>query len=813
MKILRFSYFSRIILLTLLYGISLEFISWIYNINMKSYFKFLSRNKAYTAIDVFGLAISMMFVVLIGCYTWQETHVDRQHTKADRMFWLGLNLYGKNTMGMHWHIQHLLKDKFPEIENSTAFYRNTRWLRYDGRDILTNCYFVDSTFYDIFDFKLIQGDPQTVLDNPSNIVVTPEFARKVWGDEDPMGKSIIYHYTEDQFIVAGVMEPMKNTVLMTNDRQPVDMLINFNMAKHANASLTDRGMGSVGDAEVLLLAKEGYDLSVREKEYEKGIKNNFWILNLPEDNIRLKVYPFRNNYFSGFDSQNINFGDIKMIRLLLGIGTLILLFAIMNYINLTVALAGKRTKEMATRRLLGERRMEIMWRLIGESAILCGFSMSLGIILAFLLAPYASILLNTPIDIKTCINLTTIVFLLVILLIMTLASGIIPAFLLSSMKPIEAVKGGIRKKSNLIFGKTFIVIQNVSTITMLACVLIMYLQVRHLIHAPLGYDYEGLMNLTYYKYGEEDDLKFKDEVLKLPFVENVSVCAGTPHSGGAGSTVQYNGHTVSYQILRGDTSYLDILGIKLEKDYKLSTNSKDYFNILALNAFNLDHDATDIPFPDHRVPIAGITEDFKIGNVLTAQEPTIISVGTPFKDFYPWSILVKIKGDEEEGLSQIKDLYEELYSNKYSDTVFEKPFVRQQIEEDFEYETRLITILTGFALVAIMISILGLTAMSTYYVRQNSFGIAVHKVMGGTGTEVLMRLVKTFMLYVLISAILSIPIIYYIMNDWLSQFSYRISIDWWIYASVSLLTIIICFSSVIIQCRKAANTNPINSLK
>ncbi|MDE6786572.1 MAG: ABC transporter permease, partial [Muribaculaceae bacterium] len=211
---------------------------------MKSYFKFLSRNKAYTSIDVFGLAISMMFVVLIGCYTWQESHVDKQHSKADRIYYVGLNFNGDKSMGAHWYLQFLLKDKFPEIESATGIFRNSRWLNYDNKNIKTNCYFVDSTFFEIFDFKLIQGDPKTVLDNPSNIVVTQEYARKVWGEGDPMGKSIEFNVEEEPFVVAGVMEPMKNTAFMTWDKKPIDMLLNFSMMKYVNSSLVNPNMGN-----------------------------------------------------------------------------------------------------------------------------------------------------------------------------------------------------------------------------------------------------------------------------------------------------------------------------------------------------------------------------------------------------------------------------------------------------------------------------------------------------------------------------------------------------------------------------------------
>lgn len=782
---------------------------------MKSYFKFLSRNKAYTAIDVFGLAISMMFVVLIGCYTWQETHVDKQHSQADRMYYLGLEMDGEKTMGSHWYLQFILKDKFPEIENSTALLRNSRWLSLDDKEIFTNCYFVDSTFYDIFDFKLIQGDPKTVLDNPTNVVVTKEYARKVWGDVDPMGKSIVFNINEDPFVVAGVMEPMKNTALMTYDKKPIDMILNFKMVKYLNSWLVNSNMGNATGSEVILLAKEGHDLSKRSKEYEEAIKEDYWILNLPEDNIRFQVYPFKEVYFSEMGSGHLNFGDIKMIKLLFGVGLVILLFAIMNYINLTVALSGKRAKEMATRRLLGEGRWQIMWRLIAESSLLCAFSMLIGIGLAFLLQPYASAILKTPLDIKYCLNFTTISFLVIILLVMGVASGIIPAILLSSMKPIEAVKGAFKRKSNMIFGKIFIIIQNVATIVMIACAFTMYLQVRHMINAPLGYDPTGIMDISYgfTDYDSSKATLFKDELLKLPCVEKVSFSCGQPHNRGNNNTMEYENKTISFQTFKGDSLFLDILKLKLEKEKPSAHNTKIYLNHQAINELGLDEEATNFPFYERRLSLDGIVEDFKIGNILTDQHPVIIEIARPFEDFEPWSILIKTKGDEKEALEEVKEVFERVLSDQFTDFAFERPFLSQQLKRDFEPQEQLSTILSIFALIAIMISMLGLMAMSTYYVRQRAADIAVHKVMGGTSKEVLTKLVKTFMLYVGIAAALSIPIIYYVMNDWLSQFSYRISVYWWIYAAAALLAIIICFISVVSQCSKAANTNPIDSLK
>ncbi len=718
---------------------------------MKSYLKFLSRNKAYAAIDIFGLAVSMMFVILIGCYSWQETHIDKQHSKAGRMYYLGFDMAGEKFMGGHWREQFLLKQKFPEIENSTAIFRDTRWLEYESSPVETNCLFVDSTFYDIFDFKLIQGDPKTALDNPAGIVVSEEYARRVWGDKDPMGQSILFNTEEKPFVVTGVMEPMTNTAFMTSDKRPVDMLLNFYMMKHVNPSIINRNMSNASGADIILLAKEGHDLTKRKKEYETALKDQFWILNLPEDDIRLDVYPFEESYFSEIHSGNLNYGDGKLLKLLFSAGLVILLFAIMNYINLTVALAGKRAKEMATRRLLGEGRLQIMWRLIGESSILCAISMIIGIALAFAMQPYASALLETPIDIAGCANVTTIGLLFFILAVMGVTSGIIPAVMLSSMKPIEAVKGAFSRKSNMVFGKFFIVVQNVATITMVASAITMYCQVQHLINAPLGYDTEGIMVIDY-QYIMDNDKLFKNELMKLPCVEKVSFSAGYPLQGGNNNTFIYEGKTISLQMFIVDSVFMDVFGLKLKKDNHVASNIKTYFDMRAINELGLTENSLEFQYKEEKNTIAGIVEEFHLRDILSDQHPLLI-VESNLEDFMPWNVLIKVRGDKKDALDQVKGVFEKYFSTQYSDRAFDKPYISQQLESHFEDQKRLSVIISIFAIIAVMISMLGLIAMSTYYVRQRSLDIAVRKVMGGTSMEVLSHLVRTFMLYVVIAAV------------------------------------------------------------
>ena len=782
---------------------------------MKSYFNFLRRNKAYALIDVLGLALSMMFVVIIGCYWWQETHIDSQQTKADRMYWVGLDFggdRGKN-LGTHWRVQYVLRDKFPEIETSTAIFRNHRWLVYNDENIETDCFFVDSTFYDVFDFKMLQGDPGTALDDPRSAIVTEEYARKVWGDENPMGKTIVFSQHEEPFVVTGVMEPMTNTMLMTHDHRPVDMLLNFSMMKYVNTSMTNEGMNNATGADMVLVAKEGYDLEAMVDKYNEALKEHFWILKMPGQETKLILVPFKDEYFSGIysSSGNINLGNPKLTKLLFLTGIVILLFAVMNYINLTVALAGKRAKEMATRRLLGESRGRVMWRLICESTLMCAVSFAIGIGFAYLAKPYAEDLLDTPIDFVACVNAATVAFAVGVILVMGVASGITPAMLISSVKPIDAVKGGVKRRSNMVFGKIFIILQNVCTIVLVASAITMFMQVRHLINAPLGYDTKGIMQISYPWEGEKDEA-FLSELNGMACVDKVSVCWSAPLGRGNNNTMVHEGKTISLQTFCADSNYMDLLGLKLKKDNNLANANKNYVNMQTLAEFGIDEDAVDFPYGNNRVPIAGITEDFLIGDVLADQHPVLISIGKPGEDFGPWIFLIKVNGDEDAALQQIKEAYNNIYQG-YSDYIFNDCYLDDIIKRIYESQNKLSIIIAVFACIAVIISMLGLVAMSTFYVQQRSKEIAVRKVMGGSSASVLTRLVRSFMTYVGIAALISIPIIYYVMSDWLSEYSYRIDLYAWIYAAAIAQALIVCFLSVVVQSRRAANANPIEVLR
>lgn len=780
---------------------------------MKSYLKFLSRNKAYACIDVLGLALSFMFLIIIGAYTWQENHLDSQHSKLDRMYLLGINMDGEKVSGSHWQMVKKLTSQFPEIETATALYRTTRTIEIPDRsNVMSTMVYADSTFFDIFDFPIEQGDPSSALDAPNSIVITADFGRKIWGDENPIGKSLKIVGEEDPAIVTAVMKPIINTALAPNDGSHIDAVRPFIMARHFNSSLTDEHMSNAVGADVVLVAKEGNDLLANRSRYHDFAKEFFWILQLADMDYKLELIPFNSFYFSEYEDSagNINHGNRQLVTLIFLFGLVILLFALMNYVNLTVAISGYRAKEMATRRLMGQTRAGIVARLIAESTALCVLSFIIGAALAWLAFPYAENLLDTKISVSSCLSPATIAIAISVILLMGILAGAVPAWLISSAMPIDIVRGAFRRHTKMVFSKVFIVVQNVITIAMIATSITMYLQVNHLVNAPMGYNTDGVMYIENWGTTREQGKTFMEKVLKIPGVEMASACAGTPLNGGNNNTLTYNDRTISFQILMADKNYMEILGLGLDRDNHTSSANKTYLNHQAISELGLADDADNFLLGNSTQQIDGIVSDFKIRTILDMQHPVVLFILNYENDeFWPWGFLIKVSGDEEEIYRQVQAIFKEVYQYEYNNAT---PYLKQEMEQRFANERNLQKIVSIFAVIAIVISLLGLVAMSTYFVQQREREIAVKKVFGCDSGEMLRKLVLTFLAYVAIAFVIAIPAIYYLMHSWLSGFSYRIGLYWWIFAIAGIVCAAVSLLAVFVQSRRAANANPVKAL-
>ncbi|MDR1337264.1 MAG: ABC transporter permease, partial [Tannerella sp.] len=342
-------------------------------LDVRSFFRFLNKNRFYTFINVFGLSVSLMFVILIAVYTAQELSVDAFQQKGDRIYVLS----HEDHLGAAYKLGARIKDGFPEVEQVCATTGTQKKVSatIDDRKETADLIFVENTFFDVFSFPLLIGDRRQVIATQEGAVISESFARRAFPNSDPLGQTIRL-YDSLSVTVNGVMKDIRRSAVPY-----ADILLRFENVDHFNQGLTSDEYGNYGDAILFLLEKEGANLRAKTDDMLAMFKEHVWIYR--DGHVQQVVLlPLREVYFSdrfprlkgAYNGYLVNMGDRSFVDILMWAGILILLFAVINYVNLSMAQAGFRAKEMAARRLLGSSRAELFVRLMTESSLLCTLS-------------------------------------------------------------------------------------------------------------------------------------------------------------------------------------------------------------------------------------------------------------------------------------------------------------------------------------------------------------------------------------------------------------------------------------------------------
>lgn len=784
---------------------------------IKSYITFLSRNKVYTAINVFGLSLSLMFVMLIGVYVWQEYRVTRDVPDSDRIETIGMSMSGKKYLGTHHYAGKLLMKTFPEIETVCGVCGMGMVVNKGDERIRAQALTVDSTFFTFFGYPLKEGDAARCLEAKDAAVVSETFAMKLFGETDVVGRTITF-CDSLKLRVTGVMKDLQGRILIRPD-----IVVNFQCQKYGNYANTDeaflQGMVNMSGSSVFLRLCEEKTFVGREKDLTECYASfwNHFAEQKPDEKMYIEPFSikYKDVFFSKADGNgNLRSGDITLVKILTAVALVILLFAVMNYVNLTVAQSGKRAREMAARRLFGAQRREIAMRFVGESMMLCVLAFMIALLLAFVFSRSFGELLGTRMDMSVMVSPLSLGMLLVILLATGIVSGIIPAVVSSRVEPMEIVRGTFVHKTKMVFSRVFIVVQNVITITMLACALIMVMQMKHLADAPMGFRQDNILTINYVSLPES----FIQELKTLSCVKLASPSMGTPADGGNNQTIVGSEGFVdmSIQHFIVEKEFFDIYGLSLTDGSKPKPGMY-YMNKSMENAAKASDAIRDprntlkkihLLNHDFEEQYGGTFRDFRIRNIEEEQCQLLISVVD--KVPYCWNLNILMEGDLEEGYNEIAKLYHKIYNEELGTR--QARFVDMQVQDRFEDQIRTSRIVSLFALVAILISMLGLIAMSTYFIEQRQKEIAVRKVFGSTNGQMHRRLVRTFLMYVVIAFVISVPIVLYFMKDWIIQYTYRIT--WWPWIAVAgAIILVISFVAVMVQSWMVANENPIKHIK
>lgn len=794
---------------------------------MKYFFRFLKNNPLYAVINVVGLALSLMFVILIGDYTYRQFSIDKWHKNHERIYVLGTE--NGNSL-MSWpDCAHSLKDRYPEVEDVCCVYMHNGKIKHEDKvyeesqgDNAGNIMLADSNFFRFFDFKMIDGDRETALDSPEKCVVTESLAKALFPDGNALGQPLQIEGTRYVFVsddngdpydsslvytVSGVIKDLDKTVFLNEtavianfERAP--QVLGYRLRNDLMAS------GPLGSTLSFLMLRPGASLEDKIEDLTSYCIESIPVFNF-YGNTKAAIIPLDDLMFAPQNTgAGLQTGDKSLLGILLAVVMAILMFAVTNYINLTVANTGFRAKEMATRRLLGSDGLGISLELIGESTLMVFISFIIGGALALLLEDKMAVLFKGKIDILKDINFSTVSVSLLFIVLTGIISGIMPTISLSKYKPIDVVKGSFRYHSKMVLSRIFIILQNVITMTMMTATLTILLQMSHLVKAPLGYNTENI-----YRVSSDNPEVLRNALKSQPFIQGIGSFSGTSLDGNycsMSTRKDKDNNNLLVYLTTWDKEFIDIMGINLVKDNHLSGDVK-YINEELAGKLSLGDGESEVTWGDGSVTqVAGVFSNFHMTNILDPYQPFMITVKDTDEIEDP-NFMVKTNGDPL-AWKKLCDLVKEV-DGSTEDIDWKVQSIESTVKASLTEEKNTMRIVSIFTGVAVLISILGFIGMSLFFIRQRKKEIGVRRIMGSTTNEVLSLLLTKFCAPLLVSFIFAVPLSWFIMDKWLEGFSYRIGLSPWIFIASGAVSLLIAVVSIFFQTLHAARSNPADAIR
>ncbi len=763
---------------------------------MKSYLKFLSRNKLYTAIESVGLAVSLAFVIIIGSYVWQQFAVTREHPERERVYVPGTPGFPALTYGFPDAIGDI-----PEIESVSRMCNVGVYPVIRGEQTEAECVGVEPAFFEICpQFRFVDGSAD-VLSVPSNVIITASFARK-----HSLSPGDALDISGNSYLVGAVLEDLKGAVI-----KPYDIFINAAVYKD-----NWQPFDNYGSTVTLLKVRPGTDRNDLYDKLETVCKDVYSSIYGQAFFEHLELSRYDELFFKETEGF-FRHGDKGTLRILTLVGLLLLLSAILNYINLSVALTGKRAKEMAVRQLSGVSRVGIICKYVAESIAFTAVCFAAGLLLAEAFCPAMNALLNNPdIPIKVIWSPGYVSAYIVIILFVGALSGIFPATMAGRYKPVDVMKGGYRRKSKMVFSKVFIVLQNTLAVILIALAVTMEAQMRKTQERPMNCNIENIFFLD--DYFGEDDAPLKDALEALPCVKRIGRSSGVPGNINMGQySTTRDGQDIIYKLIRMDSTAFSMFGFEILEDFHAPQFNSVWFSDKSFTATGFDSDYHDISSTLSRRTqgcehVAGVFKSFPTNNANIGEEDYAIVSLMRSEDIPFAGLAIETTPDRKEAKEQIMEAYDNYTKGNqiYGNLAF---WVDENIAEAWRPARNNMRLVEIFMLLSIIIALLGLVAMSTYYADEQSRDIAVRKVFGGTVDTEAWRTIRDYMVLVGIACIIGIPIAVYAAQEYLKDFIYKLEGYWWIFVVAAFLSGIIAFASVIWQVMKAAKTNPAIALK
>ncbi|GAB3990923.1 ABC transporter permease [Spirosoma daeguense] len=801
---------------------------------LKIAWRTLRKQQGFTFINIFGLAVGLACCMLIMLYVLDELSYDRYNDKADRIYRIHSEIrFGGNDM--HFAISPdpmgpTLKKDYPQVEQFVRLHQRGTWLvRRTGEPTNLredNITFADSTLFDVFTLPLLSGDPKTALREPNSVVISESAAKRHFGSQNPMGKTLVFDNNRT-FNVSGVMRDMpKNAhfqsnffLSMLNDDYEWGQWLSHN---HHTYILFRPGTDVQAFSKNFTTIIEKYvgpkilqfTGSSMAKFRSAGNRLGYWFIPLTDIHLHSK--------------QQIELApnsDIQYVYIFSAVALFILLIAGINFTNLATARSANRAKEVGIRKVMGSERQQLIGQFMTESVLTTILAMLLAVLLVVFTLPGFNIVAAKELDISQLISPSYLPFLIALPVVVGLLAGIYPAFFLSSFRPIKVLKGRINVSfRNAGLRSGLVVFQFMMSVVLITGTIIVYRQISYIQTKNLGFNREQLITINDVNAIGKQTETFKQEVLRLPGVVNGSISGflPTPSDRTDGSFFtegQSNlNQSVQMQAWGIDYDYIKTLGMQVIQGRNLS---RDF----GADSAGIILNETAVRILGFQNPIGKRIWRFDDAQLKIRRTYTIVGV---VKNFHFESlrrnigalamilrpnsraITFRLSSNNVPALvDQIKTKWQQIAPGQ----PFSYQFMDDSFDEMYRAEQRISTIALTFAALAILIACLGLFGLAAFMAEQRTKEIGVRKVLGASVGSIVTLLSKDFLKLVFIAIVIASPIAWYVMNQWLNDFAYKIDIEWWIFALAGLLAVGIALLTVSFQSVKAALTNPVKSLR
>jgi len=796
---------------------------------LKIAYRYLVRNRLYSFINVFGLAIGLSICIIISLWVKQELSYDRFHTKAHRIYRLERELFRDNLYS-RWPIssgayKQALIDDYPEIENAVRLWRREFSIKDHNNFIHRQVLFAaDNSVFEMFDFVLEEGSELTALTEPKTVVLTRENAVKYFGSDDVVGRSLSLEWQGEptDFKVTGILKEVPE-----NSHVQFDMLMSI-------ASYPDERFANWRSNYLYtyVLAREDTSKATLEERLksfvDQRLEPHYGDLLAQGLGIHevLKIHLFSITDIHLHPSPNWELepgGNIQSVYIFSTIAVFILLIAAINFINLSTARAGKRAREVSLRKTVGAAKSQLRRQFMLESALSALLSLVVACGLCLLLIPAFNHIIAEKLSIGLIFRLQNLVSIIGITLTVGILSGLYPAFYLTRFDPARVLKGGsLSGRGKSAFRQNMVVIQFVISTALIIGMFTVYRQMQYIQTRPLGFEKDNLVVIPARSQQISRGYdSFRSELLQHGQVISVSASSDLPGDPLFGNGSVYNrlesDENINLTLMTSHYDYVDALGLEIlagrgfSWEFSTDTPGTMILNEAAANRIGWTPDEAvgkklDRGDPETTFQVVGVVKNFHYQSLRREVEPAAVML---FPNLMTMISVRIVPGDLERTLSLIREKWEGAFPGE----LFEYSFLDSRIHQMYEKERKMQNIFAVFSSLSILVACLGLFGLAAFTAEVKTKEIGIRKTLGASTSSVTYLLSKEFVRWIIIANVVAWPLAWFMMNRWLQDFAYRITMGWSVFLIAGFLTLFIALSTSIFQTLKAAFANPVDSLR